>query len=46
MASAVLILLAAWLLLNVAVFGMRIYVTADHRLSDGRELARHPRLVN
>jgi hypothetical protein len=44
--TTIIVLLAAWLGLNVAFVAMRFYVTADHRSRTEPDVVGHPTLVN
>jgi hypothetical protein len=46
MSPTIIILLAAWLGLNVAFVALRIYVTSNRRSRDETEAAGYPRLVS
>jgi hypothetical protein len=46
MSPTIIILLAAWLGLNVAFVALRIYVTSNRRSGDETEAVGYPRLVS
>jgi hypothetical protein len=44
--TTIILLLAAWLSLNVAFVAMRFYVTADHGSHAEPDIAGYPTLLN